>query len=78
MTPADLLLALNTGSSGIKFAIYEANRPSSRRIARSLVDLQRQSLTLSIAEGPQPREIRLKANLEYNRHRKPQARDSYA
>jgi acetate kinase len=68
VTRADLLLALNPGSSSIKFAVYEADRPSSQRIGRGLIDLQRQPLTLRIVEGPQSAEIPLKAQLAADLH----------
>lgn len=68
MTPGNMLLALNPGSSSIKFAIYEARPPHAQRIGRGAVDLRRQPLTLHIAEGPQTADIVLKAPLEEDFH----------
>jgi len=65
---ANLLLALNPGSSSIKFAVYEADRPSPRRIGRGVIDLQRQPLTLRIVEGPRSVAIPLKAELDAELH----------
>ena len=68
MARADLLLALNAGSSSIKFGVYEALRPSARRIGRGLIDLQRQPLTLHIVEGPRAVDLPLKAQLDADLH----------
>ncbi len=68
MTRENLLLALNPGSSSIKFAIYEARRPDAQRIGRGVIDLQRRPLSLRIVEGPQKAEIPLKSALDDDAH----------
>ena len=68
MTHADLLLALNPGSSSIKLAVYEADRLKPKRIGRGMIDLRRQPLILHITEGPQSSEIPLKAELDADLH----------
>jgi len=64
----DLLLALNPGSSSIKFALYRARRGSAERIGRGLIDLQRRPLALTIAEGPRTAEIPLKSAISEDFH----------
>jgi acetate kinase len=68
VTPGNMLLAFNPGSSSIKFAIYEARPPHAQRIGRGVIDLRRQPLTLHVAEGPQKADIVLKAPLEEDFH----------
>jgi len=68
LTHADLLLALNPGSSSIKLAVYEADRLKPKRIGRGMIDLRRQPLILHITEGPQSSEIPLKAELDADLH----------
>jgi acetate kinase len=63
-----MLLALNSGSSSIKFAVYEARSSHAQRIGRGAIDLRREPLTLHITEGRQTADIALKAPLEENLH----------
>ena len=64
MIQGNMLLALNPGSSTIKFAIYEARPPHAQRIGRGVIDLRRQPLTLHLSEGPQSADVALRAPLE--------------
>ncbi|MBV8662494.1 MAG: acetate/propionate family kinase [Hyphomicrobiales bacterium] len=66
--PENLLLALNPGSSSIKFAIYETLGASARRIERGSIDLRRQPLTLHVGDGAHRADYPLKATADGDFH----------